>query len=878
MLVYYLVCLVITLYVLEHYVIIGFHSRTHRLLPLILGLVGVYNFYLIVEYVSEYDAVFVVLKDLLLMQMIFLVMYYIMDFRRIRVPFMGNVALLSIFTVSNILVCTQLNYSKRYRDYIMWFVVISILLAVGFATAAYLKKQISRTEHITYMMLYISLIVPAVAVGLSMMEVWSERIVMPAALAFSCIIYDVLMTFGYMMDTEAMLKSDYYSKCDFPVILFDKDMFYLDANNAARERFAGLLQDIEGAKSGHKYMPYLKSWVASNNKNEAYIDGKYYNVAMQELHVRKQIKGYILQVYDITNQKEEVKDKSIFLANMSHDLRSPLHAIIGGSDIMLSRSELSGRNRIMAKHIKVAGENLLEVVNSILDYSKLEAGKLQLEENNYNFRNLLNEQAEIVSINIDKKPILFKMEVLNDYPTEVIGDRLRVRKIIQNLLSNASKYTKEGEITCRISCQTNENGVCMKVEVEDTGEGISQENQQKIFEEFSSHSSGTIEESTGLGLSIVNQLVELMGGHVEVYSNGICGTTMTVTFFQKIGNGEWHAPEVIKSEIVSESVAAWNQSISPDWIYPEAMILVADDMEVNRQIIREYALPWQVKVDTAWDGLQAIEMAQEKEYQLIILDMNMPVMTGEEAAWKLRKIVNAPIIALSANEIWAEHFDDFIQKPILMEKIKEIFEKYIPESYRKAPPIGEARKLFPGNDTSIEGYIRTLRIYVIEIESINGSLQQLFYEDIDKFRVKVHGIKGISRQLNRLALADNAEVMEMAAKAGHMQYIQDHLDGFIDEINIALAYAKKEIGEFEKQKHKDEEAVGNLTRDEAKLEQLKLSILEGFESYNINQVENAMEQLQQYRLSDKEKSMLKQCEEACNTFDYELGVNIFKNC
>ena len=389
--------------------------------------------------------------------------------------------------------------------------------------------------------------------------------------------------------------------------------------------------------------------------------------------------------------------KSEFLSSMSHEIRTPLNAIVGLSeDIGTYKDQVPPEVRENAEDIINASQTLLEIVGNILDISKIESEKMELVEVNYNFREEAITLAKINAVRIGEKRINFKYHIAEDIPYELIGDKLHVKQIINNLLSNAIKYTNEGEINFNVNC-INQNGVCeLLIVVQDTGIGIKKEKIDHLFTKFDrlDVEKNTTVEGTGLGLAITKQLVEMMGGKINVQSTFGKGSMFMVTIPQKISKmtgvtqeresgfeRTMSMPRVNPNEVVEPVVSTPPTIDGVESTYGAKRILLADDNALNIKVAKRALKDFNFIIDEVSDGVQAVEKVKSGvKYDLILMDIMMPNMNGEDALLELKKIdgFNIPTIALTADAVAGseEHYKSvgfygYLAKPFTKEQIKE---------------------------------------------------------------------------------------------------------------------------------------------------------------------------------------------------------------
>lgn len=891
MLIYLISCMVISLFTLQYYAHTGFHSFSHRLLPLTLGMVCLYNFYMTIDYIAGYPDVILVLKRLLMMQILYLIFYYEIDFMHLKIKPVSKVITFLLLIGADVVVFIMYSRGIDYLKVTTVFILMCIFEITLEAVLGYRNKKFTTIEYKTYGILYISIIVPSLAMLIVMITGIRDVSILPAAFAISCALICYLLYTNNLEEPRYKLEADYFMNSDIASSIYDAEFNFLEANAKAWNTFPDLMMEMKQNS--------LKEWLRKHTEDdEREYDGRYYRIHVAPVVHNGVTKGYILTSMDITEEKlethhmeslkiaaeNEVKLKSAFLASMSHDLRSPLHAIIGGSDILLGRNDMFTKNRNIVYQIREAGRNLLAIVNDILDYSKLEGGRLELEHNEFEMEGLFVNQAHSSIILLKDRPIKFSLSIPDQHPKLLVGDEMRLREIVQNILSNAIKFTKEGRVDITVKCNyLTEDKVRLTIVVKDTGIGLSEEQIGKIFDEYISYSAGSTQEGTGLGLTIVKQLCEKMGGNIAAESDGVSGTTMTATVYLDC------VPNLIREpiEINSESATAVVENIKivkPTWVYPKARVLLADDMNVNLKLFKDMSNPWQFALDTASDGTEAVEMVKKEKYDLIILDQMMPVMTGEAAADEITKLCDTPIIMITADitderkQACKKHgFAGYLPKPIELEKLKGVLEKYLPEEKRQNAPITQldiAPKL--DNREQLEAYYTSLKSYQKEVSSIRENLEEYYRNDFDKFRIKVHGIKGISKQLGKTRIGTHAEIVEMAAKCENKQFIENHMSDFLDDIDVTLEMTAKELVIIKEKLDTAKESVFRIKMGESYVNALFEKIKEGFIQYDVTKIEDALNELKECQLEEEQFELVKKIQDAFDEFEYEKGVALFE--
>ena len=890
------VCMCITFFVLQTYITTGFHAREHRLLPLVLALVALYNFYRVVQAIMGYSRVFEALIDLLVIQMVYALFHYVMDFMHFKIKAWVEALLFFSLLLSDFMMFYDMVHDNVYQNTFLVSLLGYVLLTLGFSTYARILTPLSQIEGHVNDMLYASIALPGFALLFRVFSRSAEDIVMPIALECTCLIIYYLMMTGQLANVTIAMQEDYYNTSDIACFLFDSKMHFRDANLEAKKLFAESVQAMEEEPDNYRYYSSMLRWSTHpEDEFEKQYGDLYYKCQLQPVFKDDYLRGYILCVIDITHLKQETKlmeqlkreaeNQSVlkgkFLASVSHDLRSPLHAIIGGSEILLRRKNLSSESRTMLGYIRNAGNNLLEQVNTILVYSKLEAGKLILHKKEYNFYNLLKEQAHICLMNLNEKPVEFVIRVENEFPEMLIGDESCVRQVIQNLLSNATKFTDRGSVICTIRCSMEQESSIVHVHgsVEDTGIGMSAEQLEQIFGEYVSYSNDRGLEGSGLGLSLVKQMVDLMHGSICASSTEGVGTRIMFDMEQEKTSSVMLPPTNIDRELLLKKPIYAINDVKPNWVFPGARVLLVDDMEVNRLIFKKLVTPWKLTVDLAASGEEAIQAARLHEYQMIILDQMMPQKSGIETADEISKFCDVPLVLMTADisdatraEALLHGFIEFLPKPVQLENLRTLLEGCLPVEYREMPPTDAAADLQGKDREEALAYVRTLETYCREVQELISRLDEYERTNLDMFRVKVHGIKGISRQIGQDDMGEQAEIMEMAAKTENHVFIRRNLPKFLTQLQSVHDAVEQEYQELDRQyadKNKEKTERESISPD-ARI-QLWKNLKEAFDGYDLNKIEQFVKKLDETVLTPEESTKLGIAKDACDNLEYEDG-------
>ena len=380
--------------------------------------------------------------------------------------------------------------------------------------------------------------------------------------------------------------------------------------------------------------------------------------------------------------------KSDFLSSMSHEIRTPLNAIVGLSEDNLTYYDKLPNEVIEnSKDILNASQTLLEIVGNILDFNKIEANKMEIIDGVYNFKEEIENMCKVTQTRIGEKNIIFNLSIADDIPYELIGDKGKVKEIINNLLTNAIKYTDQGSINLNIKCinDTNKNISNIIITCQDTGKGIKAEHISRLFNKFDrlDIEKNTTAEGTGLGLAITKSLVEMMDGKINVQSQYGKGSLFMVQISQKIS-------KLIKTITDKDVSKIYNVQNENTVLYKGKKLLVVDDNKLNIKVARRALKDFNFVIDECYDGKECLEKINSgNTYDLILMDIMMPNMNGEKCIAELKnlKSFNTPVIALTADAIAGvkekylkEGFVDYIAKPFSKEQIKEKLDKVFSNS------------------------------------------------------------------------------------------------------------------------------------------------------------------------------------------------------
>ncbi|MCL1915329.1 MAG: transporter substrate-binding domain-containing protein [Desulfovibrionaceae bacterium] len=523
--------------------------------------------------------------------------------------------------------------------------------------------------------------------------------------------------------------------------------------------------------------------------------------------------------------------KSVFLANMSHEIRTPMNAIMGITEIQLQNENLESGIKEALGRIHSSSDLLLGIINDILDMSKIEAGKLELVPEEYELMSLINDTAQLNMMRIGSKQIEFDLRVDENTPAVVVGDALRVKQILNNVLSNAFKYTAKGLVTMSVSHESgNVEGlapdeVIMVFRVRDTGQGMTAEQVSKLFDEYTrfNQEANRATEGTGLGMNITRSLVLMMRGEIFVESELGLGSIFTVRLPQKKSGSGVLGPELVENmrQFRLNSSTHMKRAQIVREPMPYGSVLVVDDVETNIYVAQGLMTPYGLAFDSATGGAAAIEkIRQGRTYDIVFMDHMMPGMDGFEATRRLRDLgYTLPIVALTANavagqaEIFLEKgFDDFIPKPIDIRHMNVLLNKYIRD--RQPPEVIEAARrgqnLFveKGDDVPepSRGPAMDPKLAKIFIRDASKSIEVLKAlcekqgayddEDVRMYVINVHGLKSALANIGEAGLAAAALKLEKAGRKGDAARISAQTPALLNELQelIVRITPKEEAG------------------------------------------------------------------------------------
>ena len=596
----------------------------------------------------------------------------------------------------------------------------------------------------------------------------------------------------------------------------------------------------------------------------------------------------------VKEAEEANKAKDDFLSSMSHDIRTPMNSILSMNEMILRESkdenilEYSG-------HILSSGKTLLGLINDILDFTKIEAGKMEIIPVEYETSSVLNDLVNIAKSMTEEKGLLLELNIDSGLPNYLRGDEIRIKQAVTNLITNAVKYTKEGTVTIGLGFAKipgNEKSVLLNFSVKDTGIGIKEEEISRIFEAFerldSKKNQGV--EGTGLGITITQRLLNLMGSTLEVESEYGVGSTFSFTLKQ----------EVLKWDGVGDFEAAFRKSIVERKKYkekftaPEANVLVVDDTPVNLTVFKNLLKHTRLRIDEANSANECLERSMKKKYDMIFLDHMMPYKDGIEALKELKAMkdnpnIETPVVCLTANAIAGMRevyisagFDDYLAKPINPPDLEDMIIKYLPKD--KILPAVEAEKSIGRSDEipmalyELEGlnvfigikhcgdkasYIETLRTYKESAPQTISDIEKYREQrDILNLTTMVHGIKSSSRTIGASELADLAERLEKAGRIGDE-------DTLIDGLSELMLLYRDLTGKLVIPDEKNVIADGKTIFDRSELKNIYVSLKSHVDNGHYKEVESIGALLKDAVVPEDEQERVDNIVRVISAYDYD---------
>ncbi len=590
--------------------------------------------------------------------------------------------------------------------------------------------------------------------------------------------------------------------------------------------------------------------------------------------------------------------KTNFLANMSHEIRTPITAVLGMNELILRESEDKAIKQY-AKDIEGAAKSLLSIINDILDITKIEAGKLSVISIEYDLGTVIKDVVNMISFKAKVKGLEFAVLVDENIPRKLVGDDIRLRQILVNLLNNAVKYTHEGKVTLEVTevFSDVEKNVTLHFCVKDTGIGIKEEDLQKLcepFERLEEKRNRNIE-GTGLGMSITKQLLNLLDSELKVSSVYGIGSEFSFDLTQKV------VDEIPLGRIEEESEIEDEGSKSV-YVAPNAKILLVDDNELNRKVFTGLLKPTKIQIDEAENGRTCLEKVMQNAYDIIFMDHMMPELDGVET-FRIMKAMESfpskgtPVVILTANALVGakekylkEGFADFLEKPIDYEKLENVIRCLLDKSLlhevkelaRKESMIDMELPIVEGVDWKYaqmhfrdkKMMLEAVSFFVESIDYEANTLGKLF-ANIDteigrkNFCTKIHSMKNTASTIGIIPLAGMAKVMEDAARNNEVDILKAMTPIFIEKWR---EYRKKMPAFISMNDGENKKYAKDF---KCEIQELIRNMNIAAEEMDIDALDSIWAQLSEYYFEEKAQDVVEQIHQAINAFDvdYLQGVD-----
>ncbi len=796
-----------------------------------------------------------------------------------------------------------------------------ILAAIVFLFVA-LKYETRRVRKMCYLTLSSAIVIQAIFLVVQLTGVTeltkSYDVTMIGYFIGTIMMLIAILSFDLLGTTE-MAKEFIIDRISEGIIAVDNDGVLQYINEPAAKLYPELQKVSIGQRKKKKDEQDATASVIDklqqamkSDKNILHEDRVYAPEENQLIHNGKQY-GTLYALVDETEhiryteeleKQKEIADnashaKSLFLANMSHEIRTPINAILGMDEIIL-RETTEKNIRSYAGDIKAAGKTLLSLINDILDLSKVEEGKMEIIPVRYELASLVNDLCNMIRGRAQKKGLFYEAKVDEHTPHLLMGDEIRIRQCVLNLLTNAVKYTESGSVTLHVGYKKteDENRILLCISVVDTGIGMRQEDLEKLLMPYQriEEQRNRFIEGTGLGMSITHQLLDLMGSRLMIESEYGKGTTMSFEVPQ----------EVVSFEEIGDYNERYDESIGDASTYqesfhaPDARILVVDDTEMNLTVMENLLKHTQLQIDCVLTGKEAVRLAQDIPYDILFIDHMMSEMDGLETLVHIReKGVNTktPAVVLTANAVSGAReqylkagFDEYLSKPVDGGRLEKMIISFLPKEKVMKVEKAEKEEKTQGQDLSNslswlsdvpeideksglkftgseEGYLSVLRVFHQTAVEKANDIEGFFKEgNLEEYTIRVHALKSSARIIGAAQLSKLAESLEKAGK--------EKDTAFIEENTQTLLSMYRQLDE--KLSPLDEEAEDLPELSETELKEAYATISEIAQAMDFGMMDDILRQLHGYKLSEKDGEILKSLEKCFIELDWDDMIRIVK--
>lgn len=691
--------------------------------------------------------------------------------------------------------------------------LVFLSMCIGVIIYAWVRDWKWKENYKKYLFLALAALFPVVCFGFRLMENLKDYDLIPFGLFWTNAFFILILYYFRYFDVAENAKNEVLETLEEGILVCDEDGQVLYSNERMRE--------ILNKKEITEISEVMQEMIPAE-EGEFLVGDCYYSVTESEVYEGDRVKGKTWCFIDMTATKERENQlrelhkeamaanhaKSSFLANMSHEIRTPINTILGMDELILR--EAHNINVIeYAQNIKNEGKTLMSLINDLLDFSKIESGKMELAETEYAISSLLHDVVAMFSLKAEEKGLEFQIEVEDDIPSMLYGDEIRIKQILSNLLSNAVKYTERGSVGLFVEWTSkSESSALLTITVKDSGIGIREEDIEDIFDKFKRFDSvrNSKIEGTGLGMNITAQLLELMNGEIFVKSKYGVGSEFRIQIPQRIVDA---TPMGSYSYIRQMQV---QNDRRETFTAPKAKVLVVDDNLMNRVVVKGLLKQTLLQIEEAESGEECLKKTMDTHYEVILMDHMMPGMDGVETLHRLReqKGVNkdTPVVVLTANAVVGvkdfyldSGFDSYLSKPINGKLLEEVLLKYLPDELviRREVPQGinvigakqdgfrpeEIRNVLKTEGIDLAGSLERLDGQKEKYQSLAKQFAQVCEErlrllheyirkeDVPAYVALLGQLKNDAELLGTLELAKLAQEQERLGKEGNLAFLRD---------------------------------------------------------------------------------------------------------